>query len=85
MKNYKLFILDTSEMYGKTYKISNEIKEGEGLSHADFITEQLDGDWFGDELITEWVDRDFNDGKPLMYPRHADFKFFFHTEPKEHA
>ena len=55
------------------------------MSHADFITEQLNGDWFGDELITEWIDRDFNDGKPLMYPRHADFKFFFYTEPKENA
>ena len=77
---YKLLILDTNGMYGKTYEISNEIKEGEGISHADFIIEQLNEDWFGDELITEWVDRDFNDGKPLMYPRHKDFKFTFYKQ-----
>tara|TARA_R100001086_G_scaffold197205_2_gene113735 strand:- start:693 stop:935 length:243 start_codon:yes stop_codon:yes gene_type:complete len=77
---YKLLILDTNGMYGKTYEISNKIKEGEGISHADFITEQLNEDWFGDELITEWVDQDFNDGKPLMYPRHKDFKFTLYKQ-----
>lgn len=80
MKQYKLFILDTNGMFGKTYNISNEIKEGEGLSHADFINEQLNEDWFADELITEWIDRDFNSGELLMYPRHSDFKFFLYTE-----
>lgn len=78
----KLLILDTNGNIGKTYNISTKIKTGEGISHADFIMEELGRDWFGDELITEWVDRDFNDGKPLMYPRHTDFKFFFYTEAK---
>lgn len=80
MKKYALLILDTNGNSGKIYNISTEVKPGDSISHADFIMEELDDDWFGDELITKWVDRDFNDGKPIMYPRHADFKFFFYNK-----
>lgn len=72
MNEYKLLILDTRGMLGKTYNIS--------IPHADFIIEHLNEDWFGDENITKWVDDDFNNGKPLMYPRNADFKFFLYTQ-----
>ena len=67
-------------MLGNAYEISNKVYPGEAISHIDFILEELNNDWFADELIAKWVDRDFNNNQPLMYPRNKDFKFFLYKQ-----
>lgn len=76
--NKKLLILDTNGMIGKTYNIDDLMR----LRKCEHILLENSEDWFSDDMITKWIDRDFNNGNPLMYPRHADFKFFFYTQTK---
>lgn len=76
MDKKALLVLDTNGMIGKTYNIDNLMR----LEKCEHILLEKNEDWFSDDMITKWIERDFNDGNPLMNPRPADFKFFFYNK-----
>ena len=76
MNEKELLVLDTNGMIGKTYKIDTLLR----LQKCERILLEKNEDWFSDDMISMWIDRDFNNGNPLMHPRHADFKFFFYNK-----